>query len=1070
MSGQLTGTDAGSYVATATLDGNHCWNDSSTDVLTINWSIAKAQIDVSSYSWDYTAPFTYSGSAYSVAVKDADTTLVGITLGGDYSAINAGKYTATATATPLDGKNYEVINTISDCKWEILPAQIDVSGVTFTQSDIRWDGTAHTVSVSDLPAHVTVTYSGTYTASDAGTYNATAVLAPESTNYTLSGETTLTLTWNILRANVTSVPSAVSGLGYTGAEQTGVQYVENAGYSMSGTLTATNAGNYAATATLDKNHQWSEGDTAVKTINWTIGRKSVTLDGQTVSLRYSNTDGQTYTAAQVKTLLGDTNPDTTVEMTAVSTSDADAILAADALLADNTVTYALKDGLTADDAGKTAALTISYSSNNFENGTLTLTVTVMDKEDVSANISFTDGSSTYDGTEKTWETAIISGITAGENAKWTYTCTQNNAPATMKDAGSYTVTATYEDDDNFGTATAVYTIDPAELTVSGASVETKTYDGTATASVTDVTFSGLVSGESVGYEVKDAAFDNANAGTGKTVSFTVALDAAVTNYTLKSANATAYGMIEARTITVTLGDLADATYTGSDITPKVSVTATGTVNGYELEKDKDYSVIYANNRNVGAATVTVTCISGGNYTFDDATTGFAINAAALSGIKANNLVLTYTGESIPASSITGTAYFNGNEVSGTWSWVTEPDGVNASETPYTARVRFTPESENLTAAEADITVTINKATPTGEPSYTKIMSGGKMLADAQLGIGTITPAGGTIIWVDGDGNELPADTTEAKPFVSYGWCYIPADTTNYNLLTGTLVPCEYKAVPELALYDVNVAQSEGGTVTASCHQAAAGTTVSLTVTAAEGYMLKSVSVQDKTGRELAVAALGNGRYSFTMPNSSVSVSATFSGEAATPDTPVTGAFTDVPAGSWYYDAVYAAVEAGLFNGTSDTTFAPDTAMTRAMLVTVLWRMSGEPAAEAPCGFTDVVKNEWYEKAIDWASAESIVNGVGDNLFAPNNSISREQLATILFRYAQKCGLDTSARADLSSFTDVGAVSVYAQDAMSWAVSVGLISGVGNGQLDPTGAATRAQVATILLRFQSVYAL
>ena len=173
-------------------------------------------------------------------------------------------------------------------------------------------------------------------------------------------------------------------------------------------------------------------------------------------------------------------------------------------------------------------------------------------------------------------------------------------------------------------------------------------------------------------------------------------------------------------------------------------------------------------------------------------------------------------------------------------------------------------------------------------------------------------------------------------------------------------------------------------------------------------------------------------------------------------------FTDIGAGDWYHEAVDFAVENGLFGGMSATTFEPNTAMTRAMLVTVLWRYEGSPA-EGTNSFTDVPDGQWYTDAVAWAAHNGIVGGVGNNRFDPNGNITREQMATILFRYSNSLGLDTSDREELDYFPDGDQVSAYALDALSWAVSTGLING-SEGKLLPQGNATRAQVATILMRF------
>lgn len=172
-------------------------------------------------------------------------------------------------------------------------------------------------------------------------------------------------------------------------------------------------------------------------------------------------------------------------------------------------------------------------------------------------------------------------------------------------------------------------------------------------------------------------------------------------------------------------------------------------------------------------------------------------------------------------------------------------------------------------------------------------------------------------------------------------------------------------------------------------------------------------------------------------------------------------FTDVATGAWYFGDVYYAFNNALFAGTSASTFEPELTMTRGMLVTVLWRMEGSPKA-APSTFTDA-GGSWYSGAVDWAAANGIVKGYSDKVFAPNDTITREQMAAVLYRYASFKGIDVSAAKDLGGFADSASVSAYAKDAMSWAVAEGIINGA-DGKLLPAGGATRAQVAAILHRY------
>ena len=178
-------------------------------------------------------------------------------------------------------------------------------------------------------------------------------------------------------------------------------------------------------------------------------------------------------------------------------------------------------------------------------------------------------------------------------------------------------------------------------------------------------------------------------------------------------------------------------------------------------------------------------------------------------------------------------------------------------------------------------------------------------------------------------------------------------------------------------------------------------------------------------------------------------------------------FTDVVAGTWYYGAAAYAYNNGLFAGMTPTTFAPNATMTRAMLVSVLWRLAGEPAPKAPNTFVDVPDGAWYTDAVTWAAENGVVSGIGGSRFDPSGFVTREQTAEILYNYAHSKGYDVSARADLTAFPDAGSVSGWAEEALSWANAAGLINGTvrdGRTILDPQGSASRAQVAMILMNY------
>ncbi len=263
-------------------------------------------------------------------------------------------------------------------------------------------------------------------------------------------------------------------------------------------------------------------------------------------------------------------------------------------------------------------------------------------------------------------------------------------------------------------------------------------------------------------------------------------------------------------------------------------------------------------------------------------------------------------------------------------------------------------------------------------------------------------------------------------------------------------------------YLITVDRVSGGRVTVQPGRADKGETVTITVYPNDGYELDELVVTDSRGNEIDLDARSATRFTFTMPGGKVTVEASFVREGGQTQTPQT-TFADVPASAWYYDAVEYVYENGLMSGVSGGRFAPDDTLTRAMLVQTLYAMEGRPAS-ASAGFADVASGDWYASAVNWAAANGVVSGVSETGFGPNNALTREQLALILYRFAQYKGYDVTGTSDLAAYADGSSVSGWAAEAMGWAVDAGLISGVGGNQIAPTGTASRAQVAQILMNF------
>ena len=261
-------------------------------------------------------------------------------------------------------------------------------------------------------------------------------------------------------------------------------------------------------------------------------------------------------------------------------------------------------------------------------------------------------------------------------------------------------------------------------------------------------------------------------------------------------------------------------------------------------------------------------------------------------------------------------------------------------------------------------------------------------------------------------------------------------------------------------YAITVEQPDHGTVTVTPNRATQGTTVTITATPDQGYQVNAVTVTDRFGDAVRVTENSDGTYTFTMPNGQVTITATF----VETEAPVGEPFLDVNEGDWFYDAVAYAYENGLMDGVGGNRFAPNSATTRAQLVTILYRMEGQPVVSGDLPFTDVEAGTWYTNAVVWAAQNGIVNGVGDDTFAPGNDLTREQLVTILYRYAESKGYDVSASADLAGYPDGEEIQAYAREAMAWAVAENIIQGMEDDTLKPAGNASRAQIATILMRF------
>lgn len=281
---------------------------------------------------------------------------------------------------------------------------------------------------------------------------------------------------------------------------------------------------------------------------------------------------------------------------------------------------------------------------------------------------------------------------------------------------------------------------------------------------------------------------------------------------------------------------------------------------------------------------------------------------------------------------------------------------------------------------------------------------------------------------------------------------------------------------------ITVIDSKNGDVSVSDTWADEDDKITLTITPDKGYVVDKIEIVDDEGDKIDAKKVDDedNEYTFRMANCDVTVTVTFKEEGKTTedtdkeedkdDEETTELnFTDVKESDWFFKGVEYVVDKDIMSGVSENQFDPSGKLTRAMLVQMLYNMESRPACDAENAFIDVPVGQWYTDAVIWANDAKIVSGMGEGLFAPNMEITREQMVAMLYNYAKYKGYDVTASADLSKFADNASVSTWAQPAMQWAVAEGYISGMGDNQLAPQGTATRAEIASVIMRFMEATA-
>jgi hypothetical protein len=489
------------------------------------------------------------------------------------------------------------------------------------------------------------------------------------------------------------------------------------------------------------------------------------------------------------------------------------------------------------------------------------------------------------------------------------------------------------------------------------------------------------------------------------------------------------------TITITRAAATDASITPSAANFDKYPDAAGYSDVTVTKSDGDYTLSSIKN---GATALTET-----NYTIVGNTVTIKKEYLATLATGSADLTFDYSGGTDPVLTVTIIDSTPAVSSDATLSNLTISSGTLSpafafDTTSYTAGVAHSIASVNIipTVNQADAAVTVNGST---------VASAFTSSVELNVGTNTITV------------QVMAEDNTTSKTYTIT--ITRAAASSPKGGGGGGSSPTYYSASVD--------AKSNNGEVTFDKTRLTAGSKVSITVTPDEGYQIDRLVILDKDGREVRYSENDDGTYSFTMPSGNITVNALFT-EIPTvlPEKPPALPFVDVEESDWYYHPVDYVYRNQWFAGITEEHFEPNTPMSRAMLVTVLWRLEGQAEIDVNPVFSDVPPGEYYAKAVDWANSQEIVQGYGNGAFGPTDNITREQMALILYKFAEFKGYDTSAVAHLDSFHDANQISPWALDAVKWAVAKQILSGKGSGTLDPSGPATRAEVASILMRFQT----
>lgn len=981
-------------------------SDGVTKEATVTISVAKGKVDLSGYHWPTVTTFTYDGEEHSIELTGSNEQVASISYTGN-KATYVGTSTAEAVFTLKDADNYEIDEakkpgtatlTISPAKRELTSTATETAPATLTKDGRTLDlanlVTTNAGEKSELTFICTELHGCTLdgsTLKSGATYDVTLAITVSAGAVDVNNDGTPEYTAADDRTiYVTIVNKQDAGLHVTGISET-MTYGEETEWRYSvehgaedGTISCA-AAPTGIVENIIENEKHVLKATGVGTATFTVTYDSPEYHAEQTFTITVQPKAVTVKADDKSRAFGEANPELTWRV-----QDGFSLVGQD--------TLQLTVSTTADAASTPGSYPITLTevenaNPNYtvttQDGTLTVTQKTLSGSDVTIN---TIPDQTYTGQKIQPEVTVNGYSTADYDVTYENNIRVGTATATVRFKGNYT-----------GTASKPFQITPKALTVSGVAASNKVYDGTTTATIT-ASLQGVADGDSVQLTAPAAGFDTKDAGTGKAVTI-----AAGGSFVISGADATNYTLTQP-TVSGLTADITPATLTApgnqtvtirNNVTTKQTVSlpavsgveADGTLIPASVTVSENSAACFAVAPTYEAGvityqladgldaahvsetqTVTVTLGFGGNYN----TVSYQLTISITD--RQPQAELTYTGATVMTYGETLTLRSAGGSGSGAVSYTVREDTGKAEITGDQLKatqagtvyvmVHKAADADYTEASSSEVAITIRKAVPTGTPAYTKITSAGKTLADAKLTtVGGTFSVPGSVAW------ELP-DTTTVVANRAYTWIFTPDDTTNYESISGEIVLYNFVDTPYFPAII-------GDSSKFNFHDVSRF-----------DYFYDAV----KWAVDHDITS-GTGRFTFS-PNAACTraQTVTFLWRAAGSPRPVSAVnpFTDVHYGDYFYQAVLWAVENGITMGTSATTFSPDATVTRAQVVTFLWRANGQPAAWNS-GFTDVRADAYYAKAVAWAVQNGITTGTGFGVFSPDAACTRAQIVTFLYR-------------------------------------------------------------------------